>query len=208
MKRFFSSIKTLVNRLKRYQLTLVIGGLATSMPFTSLASMGGGGAGWQFNPALMYLSESTTSSGSTVTRNRFLFDLGVGYKLNSPIYIGALYSYDNLTTASSSTTQDTYASYGPSFGLQSDNFFMTFTYFVASQYDITTSSGTASYTSGNGYQFSFGYLFMAGPQFAVGPEINYRSLHYTNYKSASGAIASADYTYTTLLPYVALRFYF
>src|SRR5271169_2073509 len=76
---------------------------------------GGGGEGWLMDPAFMYLYGNTTDNGNTTTTSRLLADLSFGYKFNSPIFLGALYSYDSTsTTTSSSSSTDTYGSYGPS----------------------------------------------------------------------------------------------
>lgn len=178
--------------------------LISILSFAPLANAAGGSRqGWKIDPAVMYLYQSQTNSGSTTTSNRYLADLGLGYVFNSPLYLGALYSYDNTTTTGAGiTSKDVYTSYGPSIGLVTENIYMTFTYFISSQYD-TGSSTTTSYTNGNGYQLSLGYMFSLGSSSYVGPQFSYRSLHYTQRSNPSGSV---DYTYATLLPYVAFSF--
>src|SRR5471030_3147338 len=122
--------------------------------------MGGGGEGWMFNPALMYLYNQIGEAGVTTSQSRYLADIGLGYKFSaSPFYLGGTYSYDSTSnTQGAVSTSDSYNSYGPTVGLMSDSLYLLLTYFVV----ITESNPNFNYSSGSGYQATVGYKFDLG----------------------------------------------
>jgi hypothetical protein len=170
------------------------------------AAFAEGSAGIHFLPKLMYMINNTNNNGSTSNSSRILADGGLGYKFMSPLYIGAQYGYDSTSTTSGGTTTATYSGYGPSVGLMTDNVDFIFTYYVSSQFQ-NTSGSTTTYT-GNGWQLDFAYLFPIGGKATLGPALSYRSLTYTTVQPAVGPSTSTNYTYTTLLPYIALNIAF
>ncbi len=187
-------------------LFVMLMGLSFSQTSMAMSRGGGGGhSGWQFMPSVMYLYESTKDSGTTTQTSRLLGNLDLGYVFQgSPFYLGVTYDYDSKTNSGSNSDKDTYGSYGGSLGLVTENIFMIFSYYFSSQYDRVRGNTTTSFTGGSGFSVALGYLFEVASSVSIGPELIYREVKYS--KTSTGA--TADLTYDTVLPYLAINFMF
>ncbi|MCC6276325.1 MAG: hypothetical protein IT289_00260 [Oligoflexia bacterium] len=163
----------------------------------------------RIDPAFMYLYASETDSGTTATRTTMPLHLTAGYQFDGPIFVGALVATESITVNSgSSTSKDSYMSYGPTLGLEAENFFLHFSYMIASDLSRESGGSTTKYKNGSGFYSSLGYRFTLSPSLSFGPQITYANLKFTKRAPPTGAEVNADLTETWITPMLALSFRF
>jgi hypothetical protein len=181
----------------------VLGAVILLAAFSSQAKA----SGFQIDPGFMYLTWSETSSGTTTSQSKMPLHLGVNYRFDGPIVVGALLATEsNQLSNGSSTVKDSFLSYGPTFGLETDNVYLFFSYMISSEFSRESGGSTIKYTNGNGFYVALGYRFDAGSLLSFGPQLVYANLKYTKATVGSSSDITVDLTESWVLPMVALSF--
>lgn len=155
---------------------------------------GGGGSGIMIRPAGMYWSHQfkngqTPESSSTV--NHFIASVGMGYRLDTGVYIGGTYTWmqEETKTDTSGTvteTKSTHNGYGPTLGFVSSNLYILGTYLISPVHVTGTDSAKDTYSTGTGYQVDLGYMFGFTSNFAMGPQLTYYHAEFKKKKDSIG----------------------
>lgn len=155
---------------------------------------------------------ATTTTTTTVTHYDFIG--GLGYKMDSGLYLGGTYTWlhEEQRVESNSTieTLEDNTGYGPTIGYIGENFYFLGTYLIEPT-DVTGSpTSKVTYMGGNGYQFDLGYMFWINSQFGMGPQFTYYHAEFKKIKGSSGTetdLASTGST-TDLRPILAFAVMF
>lgn len=158
-------------------------------------------AGIIFGPAFSY-SETKVESGSTTSKvTETIFDLRLGHRWASGMYIGGIY---NDETTKSGSSQEKGKHYGPSFGYVGTNFNIIGSYFLAGERSYT---GGIKRTEVSGPQIDLAYMFGISSGLSLGPQMTWRSIEYKKIQ-ASGIEVDNTYKLTDIRPMIALMFAF
>lgn len=150
-----------------------------------------------FSPAFFYKSQETKAGSSESERTEMLFDLRLGYILDSSIYVGAIYAQDTIDTGNSEAVR---SSYGPSVGFFQDSFALLLHYFLSSELD-----DDSTVYEGSGLQVDVGYYMKVGSNSSLGPQISWKKF---TYNKLDGNTLSPKIEVTKLDPYVVFAYRF
>lgn len=179
------------------------------------------------NPEGIYITEgligytlSFNQSPTAVTSRTLLSSqTGLGYVIGGWVWVGAMFHYTSLqeTTSDASNTStthnETYEYYGPSFGYMSDSWaFILHWLAYAEQKDNVSAPGGGYLTdrAGSGFGLDVGYHFTV-LGINMGPMIALKSINYQNCKDpTTGATSSCNPTITQfdVIPYFQFLFNF
>jgi hypothetical protein len=172
------------------------------------SSFGSDGEGWLVMPQGIYYFTNETQPGTNTSINRYIFDGSVGYHF--PLfYVGLEFNYDVIATTSNGNpnSTDSYKSYGAQAGIMSGGWMLLGSYFfLGSGVQNGGTTTEVDYSTGTGFQILGGYLFDVGSGFSIGPEFLYRSLTYT--ARADGKSTGLNYTFSTMVPQIGVKYMF
>ncbi len=161
----------------------------------SLSSFAAGsGAGIMIRPAGMYWSQQFKNGFSpeaNTTVNHSIASIGMGYRLDTGIYIGGTYTWmqqDTKTEIAGVTTEtkSTHTGYGPTLGYVGNNLYLLGTYLISPVHTTGTDAAKSTYSTGTGYQVDLGFMFGITSNFAMGPQFTYYSSEFKKVKNAAG----------------------
>ena len=187
------------------------------LSLSCLAKGGGNDEGIMIRPAGMYWS-TDFKNGFSPTSNTAIREstvsVGLGYRLDTGIYIGGTYTWmqqENKTETSTSTTEtkSSHTGYGPTLGIVGTNIYLLGTYIVSPVYTSGTDSSKTTYSGGTGYQVDLGVMFGLGSGVGIGPQFTYYSVTFKKAKNAAGNEIDLDGSSATdIRPLLAFAFSF
>ena len=139
------------------------------------------GPGIVFSPMIGYYNynddySNTTASPKQDQRSHFLYDIRLGYLINTKVklYLGLIYSGMKRDYTPGTIQR---VSAGASAGFAANNFAIIVNFFPWSQYNHP--NFTAS--DGVGFQFDAGYYAPLSKSFSLGLQFTYRNITYNSY---------------------------
>lgn len=129
------------------------------------------------------------------------YDVLLGYKMATDLYLGGIYGILN-TDNGSSNTMDKYM--GVSVGFRPGGWEITGHYFLSAESELST---TSKIKNGTGFGLDLAYLWSLGATFFFGPQISYRKFSYTKWEH-SGTESKANTSKSYTLPYFVIAIHF
>ena len=150
-------------------------------------------------PSILYYTK-LRSRTSKDEKTYLTYELKAGYQFYPEFFAGLVYQGDSDETKTSgysvaalnNSSKGARSSYGPMIGYISTAFHATFTYFLASEWKLntTTSTSTGVYKySGGGFQLDLGYKIPLWG-FYFGPQLSYKKFSYSKLSTNGGSAAS------------------
>jgi hypothetical protein len=161
----------------------------------SLSSFAAGnGSGIMIRPAGMYWShqfKNGFSPEANTTESHSIASVGMGYRLDTGIYVGGTYTWmqqDTKYEIAGTTTESksTHTGYGPTVGWVGSNLYLLGTYLISPVHTTGTDAAKSTYSAGTGYQVDLGFMFGITSNFAMGPQFTYYSAEFKKVKNAAG----------------------
>jgi len=184
----------------------------------SVSVFAAGGSGIMLRPAGMYWTHQWKNGAATeskTTINHYDLILGLGYRMDSGLYLGGTYTWiqeeqKNETGGSTIETKDTHTGYGPTIGYLGANLYILGTYHLGPEFVTGTDSSKDTYKGGYGYQVDFGYMFWISANVGLGPQLTYYHAEFKKRKSNAGLETDLPNTaaVSDLRPVVAFAFMF
>ena len=157
------------------------------------------------SPGVGYYSsdvESTQGITANTERTETRIDARVGYVLPMGLYLGGMYSHNNVDFGVADGTGNLM---GPTVGYYSMmGFYTLLTYHIVGEFEFDASS---KITGAKGPQVDVGWIFPISAYFGIGPQITWRSIEYDKVEGG-GTSVDTDYKDTSIAPYVSLWFMF
>jgi hypothetical protein len=156
------------------------------------------------SPSVTYLDQQVrdnSGSPSTSEAKLTVIDFRLGYVTDFGLYIGGLYSiHDQQIFAKAS---DSY--FGPSLGYYNSGFFVSGTYYIYGERDLT--AGGIKYSKVQGFQVDLSYGVPLAEGVLIGPQLTYHNVHFRE-EQVIGVAQSADFKWSGLTPYINLTLLF
>ena len=149
-------------------------------------------ASYVFSPSLSY-TERTADSDVKQKSKLTIIDFRLGYKMDSGLYIGGIYSLQDETLNVESS--DSYL--GLSVGWMMEQLFVVGSYLIYGEKDL--SAGGVKYSKGNGFQLDVMYLFPLLPDVFLGPQLSYLMVDFKD-RQVNGVSTSSDFKTSGITP--------